>query len=943
MTGLQLEYDLRVTGNQLKSLRPYLIGEEPRDNGEWDMYCPLHEDEKRSASLNVRKGKWKCFSTCGGGRVSSLVKKKAEWVDPPGPGRSERTDGGSSSEVDPADVPTEAKVSGWHSSLLGDKEKLKEFKKARGLTTATIKKFQIGFDPNKDAYSIPVRSEDGDFWNIRRYQLDPPPGRRKIWGIKGMNSPRLFPIQVLDENPEEIIICEGELDALIAIQNGFPAITRTGAANVWKKAWNGVFLGKVIYLAHDADETGQEANHRLSLQLAKVAKAVYEIEWPYPIVPKHGKDMTDFLKEYDADALRSLMDAAKEKGDNLSVTEIDPSDATMMDTLDARHVARPLRVEATVAGKLMPGYSIPRKGWLHCSMDKGDMCGSCPLSGAKGRARIELRPENNDTILEVVDAPKSHVLEVFKDQIGVPRRCDRCAIDVEEYQAVEVLFGRPSVEHMSGARAGEFELRRILSVGRHDTPTNTTVAITGSLFPSPRHQRNEFVAWELEEKETTIDNFRLDEEMIEVLKKFQPTGKQTPLSKSVEIARDLSASVTRIVDRDEMHVFMDLIFHSVLSFYFDGERIDKGWVEGLVIGDTRTGKSLVADRLRQHYRFGEMVSCESASMAGIVGGLQQIGGSNEWQVQWGVIPVNDRRLVILDEVSGLKTEDIAQMSSIRSSGEAEIRKIRSAKTPARTRLIWLANPRQGRMNDFTYGVDALKPLIGNPEDIARFTMVMSAKFDEDKASIINQPRGSGVPTYLSDECRDLVMWAASRRPEQVVFSKRATKAIYQSAIDLGKKYIESPPLLQAANARVKVASLAAALAARTFSCDKTGEKVVVRDVHVRDVLRFLDRIYSLEGFGYLDRSREAIKDAEYARASIDRVRSSLKRNKGLAKFLRNSGHFKRQDIEEVLNYDRKMANAVINELHNLRVLRKEGGFSIVTPVLHELLRKENHD
>jgi hypothetical protein len=45
----------------------------------------------------------------------------------------------------------------------------------------------------------------------------------------------------------------------------------------------------------------------------------------------------------------------------------------------------------------------------------------------------------------------------------------------------------------------------------------------------------------------------------------------------------------------------------------------------------------------------------------------------------------------------------------------------------------------------------------------------------------------------------------------------------RAANDLGSRYVEDPPLIQAANVREKVARLAVALAARLFSTDERGE------------------------------------------------------------------------------------------------------------------------
>ena len=70
----------------------------------------------------------------------------------------------------------------------------------------------------------------------------------------------------------------------------------------------------------------------------------------------------------------------------------------------------------------------------------------------------------------------------------------------------------------------------------------------------------------------------------------------------------------------------------------------------------------------KHYQLGEFVTGENTSFAGLIGGMQQ--NQKRWFVSWGKIPLNDRRLVILDEASGLSKRDISNMSGVRSSGIA---------------------------------------------------------------------------------------------------------------------------------------------------------------------------------------------------------------------------------------------------------------------------------
>lgn len=937
----KLTYDVsarRVTPRQLELFAPYLLGEEPRKNGEWDMFCPLHEDTNRSSSLNVKNGKWHCNKGCPAGNAAQLVRMKDQWVDPPAGGGA--GNGGRSSQ--PSEVITEAKVAGWASALLGNKQRLRAFRRERGLSTEMIKRFQIGWDVTRDCYVIPVRSDDGGFWNARRYVLEPEPGRRKIWGVEGLNSPRLFPVQILEENPEEIVICEGELDSLITIQNGFPAITRTAAAKVWNDGeWNHHFKDKVVYLAHDADETGVAANNALELKLRKVAKAIYIIELPYPIVPKHGKDVTDFFKEHTADDFRNLMAEARERVSAPEPIDLDPANASILETFDSRRVGQPMSLVVTIKGKQEPGYSVPRRATLRCTMDKGNKCNHCPLLGAGGRATVEIKPGDAD-VLGLMDANKYQVTEQLREKYGA-LKCEKIELEVDEHQAVEVLHARPSVDHVKAddRDAANYISRRIISVGRHDTPTNSTVKITGALHPDPRRQKNEFLAWDVDPQQTSLDSFEVTPELVQKLKVFQPKRGQRPISKRLEVVKDLSKNVTNIVQSDELHLAFDLMYHSLLTFDLDGSDVGRGYVEILIAGDTRTGKSEVGKRLLEHYQAGELISGESASFAGIIGGLQQYGDSGEWVVNWGVLPINDRRAVIIDEISSMAYEDIGKMSSVRSSGEAKIQKVSADYTMARCRAAWLGNPRKGKMGDYTFGVDALLPLIGSPEDLARFDLAMTLKKGEVASEVINRTHKVGDPEYSSELCHTLVMWAWSRKREHVKFTPKAIKAIYKHANELGKRYVEEPPLIQAANARVKIARLAASLAAMTFSTDATGEQVIIREQHIKDTITFIDRVYGKQSFGYLQRSQEQLNDEKYARSMAHEARVFLGEHKGLAKFLRGQSRFKRQDVEEIMSYSRDLANGVITELYKMRMIRKEGGFTVVEPALHDLLRERD--
>lgn len=935
---------MSIRKQHIEALRPYLVGERPREDGEWDMYCPLHKDTKRSAGVNVDMGVWFCHAGCGGGKVSELMLRKAEWSDPPAAGAN-----GNGPALDPDDrqaaAPTEvvndASIKAWAADLHTHEDALDAIAEMRGLHYDTLKRFEIGWDTKQGAYTIPIRGWDGEIWNIRRYQLSPPSGRRKIWSINGMGSPRLYPVSVFDVDPPSICVCEGEWDALLTIQNGFPAITRTGAAKVWKSDWSRHFKGRVVYLCHDSDKTGEAGNRIVARALSKVAKEVKVVRLPYAITEKHGKDLSDFwLEGHTPKDFKKLLEQAVSYDADTSTgsTSAEPQDAKVLDAFDARMAGRPLRISATIKGKLEPGFSVAKRVNYTCTRDAGNKCSVCPLYAQEGEDEL-IMPANDPVVLELCGATKPQVREVLRERYGIPK-CSKLNVEAVELQAVEVLLGRPSVDAASSENdgAGDYKTIKITSVGRHDTLPNNTVQIIGALLPNPRSQTNEFLAWDVSRLQTSIDAYAPDKATLRQLKRFQPKRGQKPLSKLAEVAREMETHVTRIYGRPEMHAAMDLVFHSALSFNFGGQRVPRGWLELLVVGDTRTGKSEAAASLCTHYGAGEVVSCESASFAGIVGGAQQMGGK-EWMITWGAIPINDRRLVVLDEVGGLSQQEIASMSSVRSSGLAEITKIAQERTHARTRLIWLGNPRDATMGHYTYGVQAIRPLIGNAEDIARFDLAMSVKSGDVDQDLINQERVGGELRYPAELCHALLRWTWSRTPEQVKWARGSANAVYAAAKVMGKQYVEDPPLVQAANVRLKIARVAVAMAARLFSTDADFECIVVTPEHVKDAVKFMNKLYGMEGFGYAELSGERLQDVRDAANSQDEMRHYLRNNKGLAKFLRNMNTFRRQDLEEIMNMSREEANAVINTLWNARMVRKDKMDVRVEPAMQHLLRE----
>lgn len=183
-------------------------------------------------------------------------------------------------------------------------------KEERGLTDESITKFKIGWDGK--SITIPVFDHEGKLINIRHRRDPKKNDGNKMWNEPGGKA-ALFNISAIEEanqNNTGLLIGEGEFDAIVATQHGFPAVTGTAGANTFKKEWLKHFEGiSPIYICYDTDQVGNEGAEKVAVLFGKRAKIVF-----LPQISDGKVDISNFFIQQgkSASEFQKLLDEAKE-------------------------------------------------------------------------------------------------------------------------------------------------------------------------------------------------------------------------------------------------------------------------------------------------------------------------------------------------------------------------------------------------------------------------------------------------------------------------------------------------------------------------------------------------------------------------------------------------------------------------------------------------------
>lgn len=889
--------------------------------------CSAHRDiEKPSFSFNRESGLYKCFvPNCPaftGGSYAKFYKiiKGIDLVE---------------------EVPFE-EIMEHHETLLKNSRVMTWLRDSRGLNEDTIKKFLLGMEA--DRLWIPIQIK-GKYLNVRRHALNKKTTVKSLSYRAGFGSVQLWPD--VPDNSAQVVLCEGELDCLLASQLGFDAHTVTGGAGQWKDEFtNSLRTAQAVALLYDIDTAGRAGASLVARKVHTVCPVVKDVVLPLT-TPRNG-DLTDYVVGTGAGRkeLEELIantepyTGAKNDSSEGSLTPDVAVPVSISDVSLPGNVGRRVSFRSTIAGVDSTPYVIPKKIEFKCAVaGTKKSCILCSIHQSGGNLVVDV-PASSQDILRSIDITEEQQKLFHGKAAGVFTTCPAWKFEIPESHSVYDVRVASEITY-ENAIENEYTMRQGFVVG-HNIQANHVYEMQATPFSSPKNQQLTLLIDKATPARDNLTDFKLTEEQKEALRVFQ-NEIQTVEQKMFEIANDLSLNVTRIYSREDLVIACDLVYHSTLNLKFQGRVLPKGRVDLLVIGDTRCGKSETFMGLLNHYRCGEIITGENTSKAGILGGAQQIG--SRWMTTWGKLPMNDRRLLIVDEISGMAVEDIGALSGVRSSGVAEINKIQSEKMWARTRGIWAGNPRSTKnIAAYDTGIQAAKELIGRPEDLARFDLCVCLMSGEVSLAEINARERPVVEhKYTSELCNLLVTWAWSRRAEQIEWDPDAEALCLKLATEMSTRYSSVIPLVEGAEQRIKLARLAVACAVRLFST-LDGDTVLIKPEHVSFVHSFLEKQYRGPGLNYLAFSE--VKIADQNLKDEEAVRKVLMDfGKPLIDGFLDHSYVKMSDLEDILGLDKKEVRPIITQLLGQRAIRHSRSAYAKTPAFILLLRKmqlENH-
>lgn len=626
------------------------------------------------------------------------------------------------------------------------------------------------------------------------------------------------------------------------------------------------------------------------------------------------------------------------KGD---ITAEGPIDVHLSQIGQPEYIDRPVKVRLRVAGRTESPYLIPKDVEIFATADDCDRT-YCALHAAGGRIDRDLTKDLR-VVVAMCNVPDQQQTTVIKELLA-KGSCKKFAVNINSYAKVMELAAVPKAESAVGDKggtevAGDYTYLRMYALVEKDFRINNYYEVVGRVYPHPKTQQATLVVTEAEPLQDVIEDFDLDAAM----PLFKAYEQEFPVLIG-DLLADLSINVTKVAGRKYALLGALMTMHAPLHLNIGDERYG-GWLQTLIVGDTGEAKSQLVERLMRHVGLGELVNAQNAGRTGLLYTIVNKDTTHNF-IQWGSFVLNDRGLLAIDEASGLEKAEYAELRNARRDGVFKVTRSVTGEASTRTRLLMLSNPRFGKnMHDFGAGIEAVTALFENA-DIRRFDLVMGFRAGAVPHESIEEELSEDVDhVFTSDVVRANMLWAWSRKSDEIYWTAGTMEAVKGAAKRLNKTYAGSGIHLLSQDATEKIARMSQAVAATFHSSDDLHQMLYVRPEHVAVVEDLIKALYSAEDLEYdtYVRQNSESEDFDFEKAEFELERKldawgGCTLNEVFDVFARNKAV--NNFALEAIAGESKIARNIAKELMKTGLVKQgqRGGLE-KTPRLNEMLRR----
>jgi len=717
---------------------------------------------------------------------------------------------------------------------------------------------------SRDLISFPVFMYN-HVLDIRSYN---PGGHPKIKSRQNCPSGLIIPYDIwrpTDHN-RLTLICAGEKDMAIARTNGFNAITLTGGEGALPKTLK-QFQDRQIAIAYDNDGAGLKGAKALAMTLFKYSKTIKIITGFHEICKETGEDITDFFTKY-----------GKTRDDLVAYIQTTPyfipseedlkNQYPIVDLLTASRpekIGKMLQSNVQIVATSEATFASPSaiiiekfaKSGEKDTMEKGEY------------KEWELEENNCQDILHMIDNnfTEEAIEKNLKHLMHIPytERClsIKAVAKKTVFKAYVTDMFETSDTKVQPMEYTAYSLGCKLESGQK-------YLVTFKLVPHPyKGQQLVMIILDAVQANDSVSNFTVTPEVKEhlnVIKNLEGT-----VAERIELMTEKIKGLLGYDGNNTLIQSIDFAYNTALQFNFGTFKNVRGYLDTLIVGESRVGKSSTANALREVYGLGVFTSLagNSATIPGLVGGSNKT--ATGFQTRAGLIPQNHRGLIIFEEFGKSNQNVTTELTDIRSSGEVRITRVSGTITlPALVRMIALTNVKSADgvikpIAAYPNGLAIITELVDTAEDIARYDLMVVLS---DKGAAQIDPLWEPQAPFDKEVYQARVRWIWSRTPEQILIDRETSLYILEKANEMNRIY-ECHIKIFGTEAWKKIARLAIAVAGYVVSTDDY-ETIKVTKEHVDYAIEYFQRVYDNSTFKLKE---YVIHERQYSTIDTDGVKA----------------------------------------------------------------------